>query len=33
MGSHEVATDTQYQAGLDEITAKDSVMKIVCGGG
>lgn len=33
MSSKEVATDTQYQAALDDITAKDAVMKSVCANG
>jgi hypothetical protein len=33
MGSNVVATDAQYQAALDDITAKDAVMKSVCANG
>lgn len=33
MGSNLVATDAQYQAALDDITAKDAVMKSVCANG
>lgn len=33
MGSNSVATDAQYQAALDDITAKDAVMKSVCANG
>jgi hypothetical protein len=33
MGSNAVATEAQYQATLDDITAKDTTMKKVCGGG
>lgn len=33
MGNNVVATDAQYQAGLDDITAKDAVMKSVCANG
>lgn len=33
MGSNVVATDTQYQVALDDITAKDAVMKSVCANG
>lgn len=31
-GSYGVATDTEYQAALDDAIAKDSAMKKVCGG-
>lgn len=31
-GSYGVATDTEYQASLDDATAKDAAMKKVCGG-
>jgi hypothetical protein len=33
VGSNVVATDAQYQAALDDITAKDAVMKSVCANG
>ncbi len=33
MGSNVVATDSQYQAALDDITAKDAVMKSLCANG
>ncbi|ASX02948.1 hypothetical protein [Mycobacterium intracellulare] len=33
MGSNVVATDAQYQAALDDITAKDAAMKSVCANG
>lgn len=33
MGSNVVATDAQYQSALDDITAKDAVMKSVCANG
>ncbi|WP_082946210.1 hypothetical protein [Mycobacterium sp. E1747] len=33
MSNNTVATDAQYQAALDDITAKDSVMKSVCANG
>ena len=33
MGNNVVATDAQYQAGLDDITAKDAVMKSLCANG
>jgi hypothetical protein len=33
MGSNVVATDAQYQAALNDITAKDAVMKSVCANG
>jgi hypothetical protein len=33
MGSNAVATEAQYQATLDDIVAKDTIMKKVCGGG
>ena len=33
MGSNAVATDAQYQVTLDDITAKDAVMKSVCANG
>ncbi|WP_231998283.1 hypothetical protein [Mycobacterium sp. 1245499.0] len=33
MGSNFVATDAQYQAALDDITAKDAAMKSVCANG
>lgn len=32
MGSREVATDAEFQSALDDITAKDLVMKKECGG-
>jgi hypothetical protein len=32
-GTYGIATDAEYQAALDEIIAKDAVMKKVCGGG
>lgn len=32
MGNRDVATDTQFQAALDDINAKDAAMKNVCGG-
>lgn len=33
MSSNAVATDAQYQAALDDITAKDAVMKSMCADG
>lgn len=33
MGSNVVASDAQYQAALDDITAKDAAMKSVCANG
>jgi hypothetical protein len=33
MGSKDVATDADFQAALDDVNAKDAVMKKVCGGG
>ncbi|MEE2851289.1 MAG: hypothetical protein VX424_01360 [Actinomycetota bacterium] len=33
MGNSAVATDAEYRAALDDVTAKDSVMKKVCGVG
>ncbi|MGD1283467.1 hypothetical protein ACKUUI_22095 [Mycobacterium seoulense] len=33
MSNKAVATDAQYQAALDDITAKDAVMKSVCANG
>lgn len=33
MSNNAVATDAQYQAALDDITAKNSVMKSVCANG
>nr|WP_197089757.1 hypothetical protein [Mycobacterium nebraskense] len=33
MSNNTVATDAQYQAALDDITAKDAVMKSVCANG
>ncbi len=32
-GTYGIATDAEYQAALDDIVAKDAVMKKVCGGG
>jgi hypothetical protein len=32
-GTYGIATDAEYQAALDDIIAKDAVMKKVCGGG
>jgi hypothetical protein len=33
MGNKDVATDSDFRAALDDVTAKDAVMKKVCGGG
>jgi hypothetical protein len=33
MGNKDVATDSDFRAALDDLTAKDAVMKKVCGGG
>ena len=32
-GSSGTATDAEFQAALDDVNAKDAVMKKVCGGG
>lgn len=33
MGNGEVANDVEYRAAIDDVVAKDAVMKRVCGGG
>lgn len=33
MGNSSVASDAEYRAALDDVIAKDSVMKKVCSGG
>ncbi|CNM45659.1 Exported protein of uncharacterised function [Mycobacterium tuberculosis] len=31
-GTYGIASDSEYQAALDDIVAKDAVLKKVCGG-